>query len=144
LQQSIALFNNHGTDSLFLRILVSWGRITTFVSILEGCRGNWTVQTLIEAGQVMIASEDWDFVERLLDLSTTMDLVSNAGTNSREKFNEVFQALKDNESGGQNIYQQYVQSGYEDIVFNRGEAWSVVESKEIEECFDTDNHERLF
>lgn len=49
LPQSIALFNNHSTDSLFLRILVSWGRITTFVSILEGCRGNWTVQTLIEA-----------------------------------------------------------------------------------------------
>ncbi len=92
----------------------------------------------------MIAREDWDFLERLLDLSTTMDLIGNAGRNSREKFNGVFQALKESESGGENIYQEYVQSGYEDIVFNRGEAWSVVESKEFQECIDTDNHERLF
>ena len=92
----------------------------------------------------MIAREDWDFAERLLDLSTTMDLIRNAGPNSRQKFNQVFQALKDNQSGGENIYQQYVQSGYEDIVFNTGEAWSLVESSEIEECIDADNHERLF
>jgi hypothetical protein len=92
----------------------------------------------------MIAREDWDFLERLLDLSTTMDLIGNAGPNSRQKFNEVFQNLKDNESGGENIYQQYVQSGYEDIVFNRGEAWSIVESEEIEECIDKENRERLF
>ena len=92
----------------------------------------------------MIAREDWDFAERLLDLSTTMDLIGNAGPNSRQKFNQVFQALKDNQSGGENIYQQYVQSGYEDIVFNTGEAWSIVESSEIEECIDADNHERLF
>ena len=92
----------------------------------------------------MIAREDWDFAERLLDLSTTMDLIGNAGPNSRQKFNQVFQALKDNERGGENIYQQYVQSGYEDIVFNTGEAWSIVESSEIEECIDADNHERLF
>jgi hypothetical protein len=52
--------------------------------------------------------------------------------------------LKDNESGGENIYQQYLQSGYEDIVFNRGEAWSIVESEEIEECIDKENSERLF
>jgi hypothetical protein len=93
---------------------------------------------------VMIAHEDWDFLERLLDLSTTIDLISNAGPNSRQKFNDVFQSLKDNESGGENIYQQYVQSGYEDIVFNRGEAWSIVESEEIEECIDKENRERLF
>jgi len=53
----------------------------------------------------MIAREDWDFLERLLDLSTTMDLIGNAGRNSREKFNGVFQALKESESGGENIYQ---------------------------------------
>lgn len=52
----------------------------------------------------MIAREDWDFLERLLDLSTTMDLIGNAGRNSREKFDGVFQALKESESGGENIY----------------------------------------
>ena len=76
----------------------------------------------------MIAREDWDFVERLLDLSTTMDLIGNAGPNARQQFDKVFQDLKDNESGGEHIYQQYVQSGYEDIVFNRGEIWSIVDS----------------
>jgi len=100
----VILFNNHDTDSLFLRILVSWGRITSFVSILEGCRGNWNVQTVIEAAQVMIAREDWDFMERLLDLSTTIDLIGNAGPNARLRFHEVFDALKDNESGGEHIY----------------------------------------
>ncbi len=134
------MLNNHGSDSLFLRILVSWGRITTFVSIFEGCRGNWTVQTLIDTAQVMIAREDWDFLERLLDLSTTMDLIGNAGLNTRLKFHQVFSSLKENESGGEHIYQQYSQTGYEDTVFGRGEAWSVVDSTEIEECIDSDNH----
>jgi hypothetical protein len=109
LPASVLLYNNHDnqSESLFLRILVSWGRITTFVSLIEGCRGNWSMRNILDAAEVMIAREDWDFLERLLDLSTTLDLLKNASNDQRLAFHQVFQHLQHSESGGNQIYQQY-------------------------------------
>ncbi len=131
LPQSILLFNTHDCDepsSLFLTLLVSWGRITTFISIFEGCRANWTVQNVIDAAAVMIAREDWDFLERMLDLSTTIDLISNAGTTFRMKFHNLMAPLEINESGGEQIFQQYIQSGFADIVHNQGDLWKQIDN----------------
>jgi hypothetical protein len=85
----VLLFNTHPSNpdmspvprdssALFLRLLVSWGRITTFIALLEGCRNNWTADNILEAAQVMIAREDWDFLERLLDMSVTIDIMQNS------------------------------------------------------------------
>lgn len=64
-------------------MLFSWGRMTTFVSILEGCRHNWTAANIIEISKIMIAREDWDFLERLLDMSTVVHIFHNASFASR-------------------------------------------------------------
>ena len=57
--------------------------MTTFVSILEGCRHNWTAANIIEISKIMIAREDWDFLERLLDMSTVVHIFNNASFASR-------------------------------------------------------------
>jgi hypothetical protein len=57
--------------------------MTTFVSILEGCRHNWTAANIIEISKIMIAREDWDFLERLLDMSTVVHIFQNASFASR-------------------------------------------------------------
>ena len=87
-----------------MKILFSWGRITTFVSLLEGCRHNWTAANLIDVAKVMIAREDWDFLERLLDMSTVVHIFQNASHRSRMAFHEIMCALKDSESGGDAIF----------------------------------------
>ena len=77
---SVLLYNNvqgfedYDPSSLFLRLLFSWGRITTFGSLLEGCRNNWTAQNIIELAKTMIIREDWDFLERMLDMSTVIQI----------------------------------------------------------------------
>ena len=110
------LFSSHGYEegetpkpdnsSLFLRILISWGRITTFIALLEGCRHNWTAANIIECAQVMIAREDWDFLERLLDMSTTIDILKNSPKKARLEFHEVMSSLQET-SGAEYIFQQY-------------------------------------
>ena len=60
------------TSSLFLQLLFSWGRMTTFVSLLEGCRYNWTAANITDIAKIMIVKEDWDFLERLMDMSTVV------------------------------------------------------------------------
>ena len=110
LPAAVVLYNHHTTEEgksnqgLFLRLLISWGRITTFIALLEGCRDNWTVDNILEAAQVMIAREDWDFLERLLDMSTTIELVTNASPASKAKFHELFSSLQKQE-GAEYIYQ---------------------------------------
>lgn len=64
--------------SLILRILISWGRISTLASILEGYPSIWTSSNLLTAMKVMIAREEYDFVEQVLDLSITTDLLQNS------------------------------------------------------------------
>jgi hypothetical protein len=45
------LYNDYGNfiqnSSLFLRILISWGRITTLNSIMEGTKNIWTLHNII-------------------------------------------------------------------------------------------------
>ena len=74
--------------------------MTTFVSILEGCRHNWTAANIIEISKIMIAREDWDFLERLLDMSTVVHIFHNASFASRSAFHALFHSLADSDSGG--------------------------------------------
>ena len=78
--------------------------MTTFVSLLEGCRHNWTAVNIIEISRIMIAREDWDFLERLLDMSTVVYIFQNASLASRHAFHALFDSLKDSESGGEVLY----------------------------------------
>lgn len=52
------LYNSYSNflegSSLFLRLLVSWDRITTLYSILEGCKHNWVAHNIITVIQVFI------------------------------------------------------------------------------------------
>ena len=86
--------------------MISWGRITTFIALLEGCRHNWTAANINECAQVMIAREDWDFLERLLDMSTTIDILKNSPKKARLEFHEVMSSLQET-SGAEYIFQQY-------------------------------------
>jgi len=88
----------------------------------------------------MIAREDWDFLERLLDMSTVVHIFQNASERSRLRFHEVMTSLKDSESGGEALFQQYSQTGYEDIGFNR-KHWQLLPEEvrgEIWESIDKD------
>jgi hypothetical protein len=79
--------------------------MTTFVSLLEGCRHNWNAANIIEISKIMIAREDWDFLERLLDISTVVQILQNASLASIHAFHALFDYLKDSESGGEALYQ---------------------------------------
>lgn len=76
---SILILNNNdkfeeGT-SLILRILISWGRISALISILESYPSIWTSYNLIIATQVLLAREEFDFLERILDMSLSIDIL---------------------------------------------------------------------
>jgi hypothetical protein len=43
----------------------------------------------------MIAREEYDFVERLLDLSVTTDLIRNASQYMRDQISNIITELKD-------------------------------------------------
>ncbi len=45
------------------------------MSILEGYTSIWTSSNLLTAMKVMIAREEYDFLEQILDLSITTDLL---------------------------------------------------------------------
>lgn len=55
LPPSVLLYNNHkseyscSSDGLFLRLLISWERETTFMTLLEGCKHIWSGENLLEA-----------------------------------------------------------------------------------------------
>ena len=90
----------------------------------------------------MIARDDWDFLERFLDMSVTMDVLKNASKTSRLKFHESMLALKDGASGSDYIYQQYNQSGIEDIMLNNG-VWETLDGEPMIKAIETDNGEEL-
>jgi len=52
-----------------------------------------------------LAREDWDFLERFLDMSTVVHILQNASLASRQAFHALFQSLKDSDSGGEALYQ---------------------------------------
>ncbi|CDW71317.1 UNKNOWN [Stylonychia lemnae] len=111
---SILILNNNERfedgASLILRMLISWARISPLNSILEGYPSIWTSHNLLTALQVMIVRQESDFIERLLDMSITHDLLQNSSQLMRDKFIQEIGSLQG--SAYEYIYQQFEQSGY--------------------------------
>jgi hypothetical protein len=57
--------------SLILRIFISWGRITALTSIFEGYPSIWTTANFLIASEVLIAREEFDYLERMLDMTVS-------------------------------------------------------------------------
>jgi hypothetical protein len=64
-------------SSIILRILASWGRVSTLVSLLENFTHLWTADNIRDLVRILIVREDWETLDRVVETSAIWEVMAN-------------------------------------------------------------------